>query len=559
MQKLDNCVGISIPIEMKWLHLAEEYVSLYATTVGFNERLTAMMRQSVNEACGELFKRAADVGKEGMVQVTIYSDKYAMDILITYDGDIPLNPTKEKPFEVPSDRVDIQTVDTDSLWLYLIKYRMDRVYFRKNGKKQNLHIIKYHREEGKERQVWVLGQKPVLKKGTNIDIATHPDAKYAGFVQNFNTGLVLRLGQVEMHAVQHFDGCTSVYDIYLDAVGRGWLVEPSVYVNLYVMLEESHMLQKEGVQHSRWYSLRQRINNMSYSFPHSDKLVGTFYQIFKPMFTRLAMWCIILLSLSAIYPIIQAHHEIKPLLSTSYNLMKENWWVLFFFFLFNSMTIFVHEMSHGAACKKYGGTVSHVGISYYLTSFIFFCDITTSYNFSQKMQRIVVSIAGPLSTLLFWSITCWGFYLLDDLPWKLLCMALFISYSFGLLMNLNPFIKMDAYYVVADLLGISNLRWLSFSLIKNKFKSWMGIYVPELYCPNEKQLWIWAYGIVGSLVTVLFCVMPFIRFISYVSDGLHLSAQIFWITFLLLLTCFNLINWVIYSINSIRNQEFNLK
>lgn len=116
---------------------------------------------------------------------------------------------------MPYKEADIHTVNAEALWLYMIKCRMDRVYFDVKGKMHTLRIIKYFRQDGKENQVWVLGQKPVLKPDINIDQTSHTELDYVGFVQNFHSGKVLRLGEVEMHAVMRFDGHTSIYDIYL--------------------------------------------------------------------------------------------------------------------------------------------------------------------------------------------------------------------------------------------------------------------------------------------------------------------------------------------------------
>ncbi len=118
----------------------------------------------------------------------------------------------------------------------------------------------------------------------------------------------------------------------------------------------------------------------------------------------------------------------------------------------------VHEVSHGLVCKRYGGTVREAGVLFVLFAPMAYVDVTSSWRFCSKWQRIHTSAAGMLSELLIaalalivWSHTGPG--VLNDLAFNLVIMASLTT----LLFNANPLMRFDGYYMLSDLLEIPNL------------------------------------------------------------------------------------------------------
>ena len=559
MKSNSNQIVISLPIDKEWLALAVDYVELYAKKAGFNQRLTDMIKSSTDEAFGALVKSAKTSGKDGEVELGITSDNFAIEISISYDGSIPLNPQKEKPYEVPSGQIDPQNIDTDSLWLFIIKKRMDRVFFQVDGKRQSLCLRKFHRQAGSERKTWIMEQKPELIPKAVVDAADDSSLEYAGFIQNTKSNTVLRLGEIEMHAVQHFDGNTSIYDIYLEAAEKGWGPSPEIYIKLYDALEQNGLLlQGVGSAKNRKDSLQSSLR-FSYSLPNSDKIVGGFYRLFRPFYSTVNLVIILLLSLSAIYPLYHSFGDLRAVYTNSVPILKNNWWIAPAVLLLFCLHIFLHEMSHGSVCKKFGGKVSRVGISYYLTTIIFFCDISTSYNFPKKSQRIAVSLAGPVCSLMMWSIACWCFYFIDNMAVKMMLQIFIMAVSFSLIMNFNPLLRMDAYYVVSELLGINNLRSISFQFLKSKLMQLFGFPPSHFNFSKKEQIWIWIYGIVGGFFTLRFMVRPFIRFFKYTSGGLYFSSRLVWLCIILIIVILSVSRNISSVINNYRHRVYKLQ
>ncbi len=118
----------------------------------------------------------------------------------------------------------------------------------------------------------------------------------------------------------------------------------------------------------------------------------------------------------------------------------------------------VHEISHGAVCKKYGGSVHEAGVILILFAPLAYVDVTSSWRFKSKWQRIHTAAAGMHIEILIaslaalgWAATAPGF--VNDLCFHLVLMA----GATTLLFNANPLMRFDGYYILADLLDVPNL------------------------------------------------------------------------------------------------------
>lgn len=118
----------------------------------------------------------------------------------------------------------------------------------------------------------------------------------------------------------------------------------------------------------------------------------------------------------------------------------------------------LHEVSHGLVCKKYGGSVREGGVIFILFAPLAYVDVTSSWRFPSKWQRIHTAAAGIYIELLVASmaVIVWsrsGPGLLNDTAFNLVIMASFTT----LIFNANPLMRFDGYYILSDLLEIPNL------------------------------------------------------------------------------------------------------
>ncbi|HTO80402.1 MAG TPA: HlyD family efflux transporter periplasmic adaptor subunit [Methylocystis sp.] len=128
----------------------------------------------------------------------------------------------------------------------------------------------------------------------------------------------------------------------------------------------------------------------------------------------------------------------------------------------------IHEFGHGLTCKHFGGDVHQMGfLLIYLTP-AFFTDTTDITLFNRVSRRHWVLFAGIWIELvicgiavIFWRFTAPGSFA-NDFAYK----TMLLSGIQGALLNLNPLIKADGYYALAEYLHIDNLREDSFAYLR---------------------------------------------------------------------------------------------
>jgi putative peptide zinc metalloprotease protein len=178
------------------------------------------------------------------------------------------------------------------------------------------------------------------------------------------------------------------------------------------------------------------------------------FEPFSPFFfsrCSLIAWCLLV---AASLVLINRHH--REFLASSFDcLTMANSGVLALVWLALKA---IHEFGHALACQRYGGQVKQCGIQ---ISWFFpmpFVDVTSCWRFPERWQRMVVTAAGVYFELaiagiatLVWSMTSPG--QLHSLSYQVILMAGISTAIF----NLNPLMKMDGYYLLADWLDIPNL------------------------------------------------------------------------------------------------------
>lgn len=167
--------------------------------------------------------------------------------------------------------------------------------------------------------------------------------------------------------------------------------------------------------------------------------------------------------------------------------------------LVSFLAIPLHECAHGLACKHYGREVVGAGAMLYYGSPVFFVD-TSDMWLAPKGARIAVSWAGPFSTILIASIcsTAAALYYASPVSPSLFKVA-FICYLSGL-MNLNPLLEWDGYFMLMDFLEIPQLRrkalnFVSRELPKRLFqgrRSW-----------SRQEVVFTAFGLLSALWTAI--------------------------------------------------------
>jgi multidrug efflux pump subunit AcrA (membrane-fusion protein) len=119
----------------------------------------------------------------------------------------------------------------------------------------------------------------------------------------------------------------------------------------------------------------------------------------------------------------------------------------------------IHEFSHGLTCCHYGGKVHEVGFMLIYFSPAFYCDVSDSYMFPKRTNRMAVALAGGFAQLTVWGV-CTMIWRITDTNAYINKLVFIVVVFSGLqtLVNFNPLIKLDGYYMLSDFLEVPNLR-----------------------------------------------------------------------------------------------------
>jgi putative peptide zinc metalloprotease protein len=181
------------------------------------------------------------------------------------------------------------------------------------------------------------------------------------------------------------------------------------------------------------------------------------------------------------------------------------------FLLYISMILLkiFHELTHAGMTRRFGGEVHTMGIMLLVLTPLPYMDASASWAFRNKWQRVLVGAAGVMSDLFMASIAAmvWS-YSGHEVVSSLAFNMLFIGSVSSLLFNGNPLTRLDAYYILSDLLEIPNLSMSS----RNQ---WFGLGKKYLFgvknvdLPAESPVegfWLLLYGLLSFAYRVFISV-----------------------------------------------------
>jgi putative peptide zinc metalloprotease protein len=126
---------------------------------------------------------------------------------------------------------------------------------------------------------------------------------------------------------------------------------------------------------------------------------------------------------------------------------------LLVFYVILLVSVFLHEMGHASACKRFGAKHGDLGFGFYLIFPVFYADVSDSWRLSNK-QRIIIDLAGIYMELILYTGITTIFFITGN--------TFFIQLIFlrllGTITNLNPFLRFDGYWALSDSINVPNLK-----------------------------------------------------------------------------------------------------
>lgn len=165
-----------------------------------------------------------------------------------------------------------------------------------------------------------------------------------------------------------------------------------------------------------------------------------------------------------------------------------------------SLSKVIHELGHAFTAKHFGCRVPTMGIAFMMGAPMLWTDVTDAWRLPNRLQRLSIDAAGMIAelTLAVFATLLWmvlpdgavrsGIYLLASTAWIL-----------TLVVNLNPFMRFDGYYLLSDYLDIANLQDRSFALARWRLRESLFDFqlpIPEVFSKHRHRFLIaYAYGV----------------------------------------------------------------
>ncbi|MEE8448585.1 MAG: cyclic nucleotide-binding domain-containing protein [Thermodesulfobacteriota bacterium] len=151
----------------------------------------------------------------------------------------------------------------------------------------------------------------------------------------------------------------------------------------------------------------------------------------------------------------------------------------------NLASVIVHEGAHAFTVKSYGRKVPRAGFLFYFGLPSFFVD-TSDIWLEPKARRIYTSWAGPYSSALFAGAFSFVLFFFPSFGLNpILFKAALFSYL-SVLINLNPLLELDGYFMLMDWLEIPMLRAKALAFIRRQLLR--KIFSRKQFARKEKLL-----------------------------------------------------------------------
>lgn len=225
-----------------------------------------------------------------------------------------------------------------------------------------------------------------------------------------------------------------------------------------------------------------------------DKFLSKMLPFVQGIYTRRFLIFIVSLGLLAIYLVMRQWDQFIGTFVYFFSLQG-----ILFYGITLIMTKIIHELGHAFTAKRYGLRVPTMGVAFLVMWPVLYTDTSDAWKLPSRKQRLAIGFAGMASELCLAVLATFLWSFTGDGPLRsALFLVATVTWVLTLIINLNPFMRFDGYYLLSDYLDVQNLQDRSFALGKWKLRKVLfGIKdpVPEYFPPRLHTILIfYAYG-----------------------------------------------------------------
>ncbi len=201
-----------------------------------------------------------------------------------------------------------------------------------------------------------------------------------------------------------------------------------------------------------------------------EKILNALIPWFGWLFTVPALIFFVLVVLTASLLLASQYETVYARLPTFQQFFAADRWLI----LAATMAIVkvLHEFGHGLSCKKFGGECHEIGFMLLVFTPCLYCNVSDSWMLPNKWKRVWIGAAGIYVEMILASIAAFVWWFTEQgTTINDLCLnMMFLNVVSTVLVNGNPLLRFDGYYILMDALEIPNLRQKSTEVLKRWFQ-----------------------------------------------------------------------------------------
>jgi putative peptide zinc metalloprotease protein len=147
----------------------------------------------------------------------------------------------------------------------------------------------------------------------------------------------------------------------------------------------------------------------------------------------------------------------------------------------------LHELGHALAMRHFGGRCREMGLMLLVFTPSLYTNVSDSWMLESRWRRIAVAAAGMYVELMLATVATLVWWWTQPGLLNTLCLSTMLICSLGtVLLNGNPLMRFDGYYILADLVEVPNLAEQAGAWLRRTAARWLlGVELPEHPALND--------------------------------------------------------------------------